>query len=57
MLSVHNSHMYLKLLADMRAHLRAGTFAEFRKEFVAAYVPSQRVLSARQLSRAAEDER
>ena len=30
MLSVHNSYMYLKLMADIRAHLAAGTFAEFR---------------------------
>jgi queuine tRNA-ribosyltransferase len=47
MLSVHNSHMYLKLMADIRAHLVAGTFAEFRRDFVAHYIPSQRVLSAR----------
>jgi queuine tRNA-ribosyltransferase len=57
MLSVHNSHMYLKLMAAIREHLAAGTFAEFRREFVANYVPSQRVLSTRQLSRAAEEER
>ena len=47
MLSVHNSHMYLKVMADIRTHLAAGTFAEFRKEFVSRYVPSQRVLKAR----------
>jgi len=39
--------MYLKLMADIRAHLAAGTFATFRREFVAGYVPSRRVLSAR----------
>src|SRR6266545_3563935 len=51
MVSVHNSHMYLKLMADIRAHLAAGTFAEFRREFVANYVPSRRVLSAREAER------
>jgi queuine tRNA-ribosyltransferase len=47
MVSVHNSHMYLKVMKDLRAHIAAGTFAEFREEFVANYVPSQRVLSMR----------
>ncbi len=47
MLSVHNSHMYLKLMADIRAHLAAGTFAKFRREFVANYVPSAKVLAGR----------
>ena len=47
MVSVHNSHMYLKVMQDMRGHIAAGTFAEYRKEFVANYVPSQRVLSMR----------
>jgi queuine tRNA-ribosyltransferase len=47
MLSVHNSHMYLKLMADVRAALAAGTFAEFYREFIAGYVPSRKVLSAR----------
>ncbi|MBI4662747.1 MAG: tRNA guanosine(34) transglycosylase Tgt [Verrucomicrobia bacterium] len=57
MLSVHNSHMYLKLLRDIRAHLAAGTFSAFRAEFVAGYTPSQKVLSARLLSRTAGEER
>lgn len=47
MLSVHNSHMFLKLMADIRAHLAAGTFTEFRREFVGNYVPTQKVLLAR----------
>lgn len=47
MLSVHNSHLYLKVMADIRAHLTAGTFAEFRRDFVAHYVPSQKILSGR----------
>ena len=57
MLSVHNSHMYTRLMQDIRAHLAAGTFGEFRREFVAGYVPSRRVLSARLLSKSAEEER
>ena len=47
MVSVHNSHMYLRLMADIRAHLAAGTFRQFRRDFVADYVPSQRVLQTR----------
>jgi len=47
MVSVHNTHLYLKLMTEIRAAIRAGTFAEFRREFVAQYVPSRRVLSAR----------
>jgi queuine tRNA-ribosyltransferase len=47
MVSVHNSHLYLKLMADIRAHLAAGTFAEFRRGFVADYVPTKKVLLAR----------
>ncbi len=48
MLSVHNSHLFLKLMADARAHLAAGTFAEFYREFITHYTPSRKVLSARQ---------
>ena len=50
MLSVHNSHLFLRVMADIRAHLAAGTFDEFRREFIANYVPSRRVLSARMLA-------
>jgi queuine tRNA-ribosyltransferase len=48
MVSVHNSHLFLKVMADTRAHIAAGTFAEFYREFIANYKPSQKVLSARQ---------
>ena len=47
MVSVHNTHLFLKLMADLRAHLAKGTFSEFRKDFIAGYVPSRRVLAAR----------
>jgi len=48
MVSLHNTHLYLKLMADVRAQLAAGTFADFYREFIANYVPSRKVLSARQ---------
>lgn len=48
LVSIHNSHMYLELMASIRAHLAAGTFAEFRREFIAGYVPTRKVLAARQ---------
>jgi len=48
MVSLHNMHLYLKLMADVRAHLAAGTFADFYREFIANYTPSRKVLSARQ---------
>ncbi len=51
MVSVHNSHMFLKVMADIRAALAAGTFAEFRREFVANYIPSRKILLAREESR------
>lgn len=45
MLSVHNTHMYLKVMADARAHLAAGTFAEYYREFIANFRPSAKVLA------------
>ncbi|HTX21933.1 MAG TPA: tRNA guanosine(34) transglycosylase Tgt [Candidatus Aquilonibacter sp.] len=54
MVSVHNSHLFLKIMADARTHLAAGTFAEFYREFIANYVPSQKVLAVR---KAADNER
>ena len=47
MVSVHNSHLFLAVMADIRRHLAAGTFGEFRREFIAGYVPSRKVLAAR----------
>jgi len=46
-LSVHNSHMYIDLMAQIRRHIARGTFAEFRKIYAATYVPSQKILDAR----------
>jgi queuine tRNA-ribosyltransferase len=47
MVSVHNSHMYLKTMANIRAAIAAGTFAEFRKEYAASYIPTRKILLAR----------
>ena len=47
LVSIHNSHFYLQVMREMRAHLAAGTFAAFRQQFVATYVPSRRVLAQR----------
>ena len=47
MLSVHNTHMYLRTMADARAHLAAGTFGEFYREFIASFKPSEKILAQR----------
>jgi queuine/archaeosine tRNA-ribosyltransferase len=47
MLSVHNSYFYLEVMREMRAHLAAGTFGEYRRQFAATYVPSRKILSSR----------
>ena len=48
MVSVHNSHLFLKIMADARAAIAAGNFGQFYQDFIAGYVPSRKVLSARQ---------
>jgi len=48
MVSVHNSHLFLKIMAGVRAAIAGGTFVEFYREFIANYVPSRKVLSMRQ---------
>src|SRR3989475_6323884 len=53
MLSVHNTRMYLRTMEEVRTAIALGTFEKFRREFVANYVPTQKVL----LARAAEAER
>jgi queuine tRNA-ribosyltransferase len=53
MLSVHNSHMFMEVMRHVREAIANGTFGEFRREFVANYVPTQKVL----LARAAETDR
>ena len=54
MVSVHNSHLYLQVMTEVRAAIAAGTFADFCREFIANYKPSQKILAARKM---ASDER
>jgi len=49
LVSIHNSYMYIKLMTDIRAALAAGTFADFYRDFIANYTPSQKVLAARKV--------
>jgi queuine tRNA-ribosyltransferase len=53
MLSVHNTSMYLRTMSEIRSAIAAGDFADYRRDFVANYVPTQKVL----LARAAEADR
>lgn len=53
MLSIHNTHVFLKVMADVRSAIAAGSFPEFHREFVANYRPTKQVL----LARAASSER
>ena len=39
LITLHNLHFYLGLMAKVRAALEAGTFAAFRREFVGGYKP------------------
>jgi queuine tRNA-ribosyltransferase len=52
LVSLHNTHFYLQVMREVRAALAAGTFAEYRREFAACYVPTRRVLAARALTAA-----
>jgi queuine tRNA-ribosyltransferase len=52
LVSIHNSHFYLKVMQDIRDHLDAGTFGEFRREFAANYVPTLKVQAAQAAARA-----
>jgi len=47
MVSVHNSHFYLEVMREIRAHLAAGTFDEYRRQFAATYIPTQNILASR----------
>jgi len=47
MLSVHNTRMFVKVMEEVRAAILNGTFAEYRRDFAANYVPTQKVLLAR----------
>jgi queuine tRNA-ribosyltransferase len=47
MLSVHNTRMFLRVMEEVRAAIANGSFAEYRREFAAHYVPTRKVLLAR----------
>jgi len=47
MLSVHNSHLFLEVMRDIRRHLADGTFDDYREEFIAHYRPTSKVLEGR----------
>ena len=47
MLSVHNTRMFIRTMEEARAAIAKGSFADFRRDFVANYVPTQKVLLAR----------
>ncbi len=47
LVSIHNTHFYLQVMRDIRSHLAAGTFAEYRREFAANYIPTRPVVEAR----------
>jgi queuine tRNA-ribosyltransferase len=55
MVSVHNSYMYLKTMSNIRAALAAGSFAEFRREYAATYIPTQKILDDREAAMDAAD--
>ncbi|MBG89387.1 MAG: tRNA guanosine(34) transglycosylase Tgt [Verrucomicrobiales bacterium] len=43
LVSIHNTHMFIKLMEDVRKHIEDGTFGEFRAEFISSYQPTSRV--------------
>ena len=47
LLSLHNTRLFLKVMAEVRAAIAAGTFAEYRRQFAANYRPTRKVLLAR----------
>jgi queuine tRNA-ribosyltransferase len=47
MLSLHNTGLFLKVMAEVRAAIAAGTFADYRRQFAATFVPTRKVLLAR----------
>src|SRR5436853_3912670 len=46
MVSVHNTHMFLKVMRDMRAVIASVSFADLRREFVINYVNTETLLLA-----------
>jgi queuine tRNA-ribosyltransferase len=48
LMSIHNTHMYMQLMNDIRTHISDGTFSGFRKAFSETYIPSEKVLAQRE---------
>lgn len=47
LLSIHNSHFYMQVMAEIRQHLANGTFGDYRREFARMYQPTSKVLEDR----------
>ncbi len=47
MVSVHNSHLFMQVMRDVRQHLAQGTFGEYRQKFAQTYIPTQKILEDR----------
>ena len=39
--------MYVKLMQDVRAAIAAGNFADFHRDFIQGFTPSQKILAQR----------
>ena len=46
--SLHNVHWTVKLVEEMRQHIRSGTFAQLHRQFLAGYAPPNHVAAADQ---------
>lgn len=51
LLSIHNLHMLIQLMKEMRAAIIDGTFETFAADFLANYIPARREAQAAETSR------
>ncbi len=49
--TIHNLHFMLRLMDDVRAHIREGTYAQFKAAFLAQYTPPDQAALHAQLAR------
>jgi queuine tRNA-ribosyltransferase len=49
--SLHNVRWTIRLMEQMREHIREGSFDHFRREFLAQYTPTNQTLREEQLSK------
>lgn len=47
LLSLHNTHMYLNVMRQIRQAIEDGTFSEYRANFQSQYVPTERIRAQR----------